>query len=270
MANAQPGEREQALIDIAIKAGNAILDIYGTSFDIAEKPDHSPVTEADRRAEDIILAELSRHFPKVPVLAEEAASAGNIPELGNRFFLVDPLDGTREFINRNGEFTVNIALIENGDPVSGVVLAPAINRLFVGSLDGACFEFSSPKGPLDASVKAEPRLLTTHPPSAEGLRVVASRSHRDRKTDECIRRYKVKDIVAAGSSLKFCLLAANEADFYPRFGRTMEWDTGAGHAVLRAAGGVVMDLENNPLRYGKHEQGYANPPFLAWASTIGG
>ncbi len=248
----------------ALKAGRAILDIYETPFSVNIKTDNSPVTEADQRAEDIILADLAQFASDIPVIAEEAAAAGNIPEVGDRFFLVDPLDGTREFINRNGEFTVNIALIENGIPVQGVVLAPATGRLFLAAGPGDCIEVEVPLSDPQAFSLDNSQNLETSAPQENGLRVVASRSHRDQKTEDLLANYQVSEIIGAGSSLKFCLIACGEADFYPRLGRTMEWDTAAGQAVLEAAGGVVTELDGTGLRYGKKERGYDNPAFLAW------
>ncbi len=257
----------QSLARSAQRAGQEILKIYQSDFAVDEKEDRSPVTEADQRAEDIILNDLHKIAPDIPVLAEEAAAAGHIPDIGTRFFLVDPLDGTKEFINRNGEFTVNIALIERGKPVAGVVLAPAIGRLFLAYGSGNCFEYTSPAGELGSILGSKPRRIKTQAPGSDGLRIVASRSHRDKKTEAYISQFQVKEIVSAGSSLKFCILAAGEADFYPRFGRTMEWDTGAGQAVLEAAGGVVTELTGVALTYGKRNRGFDNPPFLAWGKA---
>jgi len=178
---------------------------------------------ADEEAEALILKRLSALAPGVPVVAEEEVAAGRVPKVGSRFFLVDPLDGTKEFLKRNGEFTVNIALIENGRAVAGVVLAPAKARAFIGDGARGAFELAAPEDlPLDPT-QAEPIRARRAPP--EGLVVIASRTHRDTKTDEYLSAYRVANLVAAGSSLKFCLVAAGEADLYPRHGRTMEWDT---------------------------------------------
>ncbi|MGH6821833.1 MAG: 3'(2'),5'-bisphosphate nucleotidase CysQ, partial [Methylocella sp.] len=190
---------------------------------------------------------------KIPVISEEQAASGHIPAVGDRFFLVDPLDGTKEFISRNGEFTVNIAEIYQGVPVAGVVYAPAKSRLFWGEKNTA----AQNSGP------GEWKPLAVRPLPADGATVVASRSHRDTETDEYLSKIKVKSLCSAGSSLKFCLVAAGEADLYPRFGRTMQWDTAAGHAVLLAAGGKVLTTEGNPLRYGKRNGVYDNPGFIA-------
>ena len=249
---------------LAAEAGAAAMEVYATDFDAATKSDASPVTEADERGERIILAGLKTAFPDIPVLAEEAAAAGNIPELGSRFFLVDPLDGTKEFINKNGEFTVNIALIENGVPTLGVVYAPAIDVMFLGGPEGALKLAMEPGETPDLS-KAEP--ITARSAPAEGLVAVASRSHRSPETDEFLGTLTVAELISAGSSLKLCLIADAKADVYPRLGRTMEWDIGAGQAVLEAAGGRVDVFgEDAPLRYGKAERGYDNPHFVAWGA----
>ena len=245
-----------ALLPIARQAGAAIMDIYATDFAVRGKADASPVTEADERAEALILPALASLTPDIPIVAEEAAAAGRIPSVGERFWLVDPLDGTKEFINRNGEFTVNIALIENGSPVLGVVFAPALDRLFAGAAGlGAFVENKGVRR--DIVCRTEP---------AEGLTVVASRSHGDADAlASFLAGRKVARQTNAGSSLKLCLVAAGEADVYPRLGRTMEWDIAAGDAVLRAAGGIVRTLDGPALRYGKAD--FANPHFAAWGKT---
>ena len=246
-------ELREALLPVARAAGEAILAIYATDFAVRGKADASPVTEADERAEAVILSHLARLTPDIPVVAEEAAAAGRIPQVGKRFWLVDPLDGTREFISRNGEFTVNIALVENGRPVLGVVFAPALNRLFAGSEGAGAF----------AEDKGTRRRIACRKIPAVGLTVVASRSHGDAAAlDKFLAGRKVASQTNAGSSLKLCLVAAGEADVYPRLGRTMEWDIAAGDAVLRAAGGRVTTLDGAPLSYGKPS--FANPHFAAW------
>ena len=246
---------------IALAAGAAIMDHYRTDFEVIRKDDNSPVTAADRDAEALILSGLRQAVPEIPIVSEEAAAGGHVPEFGHRFFLVDPLDGTKEFINKNGEFTVNIALIEDRWPVAGVVYAPAKERMFFGYGPGDAYEQTVAPG--GAAGAAEPRLIAARKPDADGLVVIASRTHRDTKTDEYLNLYKVKEFLAAGSSLKFCLIAAGEADLYPRHGRTMEWDTAAGHAVLLSAGGSVTQLDGTPLLYGKTERGLDNPYFVA-------
>jgi 3'(2'), 5'-bisphosphate nucleotidase len=237
---------------IARRAGALIMRIYATDFTVRGKEDASPVTEADEAAEALILAELRALELRAPVVSEEAAAAGRTPEIGRRFWLVDPLDGTKEFISRNGEFTVNIALIEDERPTLGVVYAPALERLFSG-VDGQ-------GALLEESAGSRPIHCRRVPP--EGLTVVSSRSHGDAAAlDRFLGGRRVAASTNAGSSLKFCLVAAGEADLYPRLGRTMEWDTAAGDAVLRAAGGRVTEVDGRELRYGK--PGFANPHFIA-------
>jgi 3'(2'),5'-bisphosphate nucleotidase len=194
------------------------------------------------------------------VISEEAAAAGRIPEVSQKFFLVDPLDGTKEFISKNGEFTVNIALVEDGVPVAGIVYAPALRRIFWGEKGNGAAQ-----GSVDNDVAGSWQPLAVRALPVDGATVVASRSHRDQATEDYLKTIKVKSLASAGSSLKFCLVAAAEADVYPRFGRTMEWDTAAGHAVLLAAGGKVMTVDGPALTYGKRVRGYDNPGFIASA-----
>ena len=259
------GEIEAVIRDLALAAGGAVMEVYARAdFGTRAKADASPVTQADLAADRLIAAGLARAFPDIPAVTEEQADSH--AETGHRrFFLVDPLDGTREFIRRRGEFTVNIALIEDGAPVAGVVLAPAIGRMFRSLAAGGAVEEAV--GADGAPVAGSRRGLRVSTPDNAALRVVASKSHRDQATDDYIARYRVADFKSAGSSLKFCLLAAGEADLYPRLGRTMEWDTAAGHAVLRAAGGCVLRLhDHRPLAYGK--PGFENPFFLALAPGV--
>lgn len=246
---------------IALEAGIVIMGHYKSDLRVKHKDDYSPVTAADQDAEDLILRSLGNIAPDIPVVSEEKAAAGHIPEIGARFFLVDPLDGTKEFLNHNGEFTVNIALIENGVPVAGVVYAPATERMFFSAGPGEAYEQQVPAR--NAPSPHEPRRINVRRAGDDGLVVIASRTHRDQKTDEYLAAYNVKEFLAAGSSLKFCLVATGEADLYPRHGRTMEWDTAAGHAVLNAAGGSVTELDGSPLLYGKTERGLDNPHFVA-------
>lgn len=251
-----------AIRDIAVKAGGIVMQYYEEEIDIREKGDKSPVTVADEVTEEYILDELSRLTPSIPVIAEELAAAGKLPDVGKCFWLVDPLDGTREFINRNGEFTVNIALIEDGNPTVGVVYAPAVKRLFYSGGPGAAYEqHVDPHSGSDREPDGPLTKIAVRHAASDGLVVIASRSHRDKKTDEFLETYNVKDIVAAGSSLKFCVVAAGEADLYPRHGPTMEWDTAAGHAVLSGAGGTVTNIDGTPFLYGK--PGFKNPYFVA-------
>jgi 3'(2'), 5'-bisphosphate nucleotidase len=245
----------EQVIRIARIAGKAVMEVYATDHAVKSKTDKSPVTEADVRAEAIILAALRELTPEVPIVAEEAVAAGEVPSVGTEFWLVDPLDGTKEFIGRNGEFTVNIAMVRDGVPVLGAVFAPALGRLFAGAQESGAFaEDSYGRRPIHC--RAVP---------LEGLTVVASRSHGDKAAlDAFLTGRKVASLVSAGSSLKLCLVAAGEADLYPRLGRTMEWDIAAGHAVLLAAGGRVTDINGIPLSYGK--QGFENPHFIAVGS----
>jgi len=251
----------KALLEIAHNAGNLIMSYYGRDMAVAYKADQTPVTQADEAAEGVILEALETLAPDIPVISEEAAGAGPLPRVGSQFFLVDPLDGTKEFIRQNGEFTVNIGLIENRRPVAGVVYAPALSRVFwTGRGDTAH------AGRLDHAGKfhiKDERIITVRDKPQHGFTVIASRSHANRASEDLLRDYVVADTIAAGSSLKFCLIAAGEADLYPRAGRTMEWDTAAGHAVLQAAGGSVVQLDETPLVYGKTGAQFANPPFLA-------
>ncbi len=249
---ANDAELLQHLIPIARAAGQVIMEIYATDFAVRGKEDASPVTEADERAEAVILAALKSLTPDVPIISEEAAAAGIIPDVGNRFWLVDPLDGTREFIKRNGEFTVNIGLIDDHRPLLGIVLAPALDRLFAGHVGSGAF----------IEEKGVRRTIACRAVPPEGLTVVASRSHGAAgELDRFLAGRKVAKLTSAGSSLKLCLVASGEADLYPRFGRTMEWDIAAGHAVLAAAGGQVNTLAGEPLRYDK--PGLDNPHFVA-------
>ena len=253
----------EALCALALDAGAKALEIYGSDFETEHKADASPVTEADRLGEAIILAGLQRLAPDIPTLAEESASEGETPELGARFFLVDPLDGTKEFINKTGEFTVNIALIDETRPVCGVVYAPALNKLYVGAEGAGAW-----LAPVDESGRlGARRAIAARAVPERGLTAVASRSHRSAETDAYLKTLDVADFAAAGSSLKFCLIAEGLADVYPRFGRTMEWDTGAGQAVLEAASGAVMTHpDEQALAYGKEARGYDNPHFIAWGA----
>jgi 3'(2'), 5'-bisphosphate nucleotidase len=242
--------RLKTLVRIARAAGIVVMRHYEAGCDTRIKSDRSPVTDADEEAEILILAELRAAYPGVPVVAEEEAAAGRIVQVGSHFFLVDPVDGTKEFVKRGGEFTVNIGEIRDGVPVSGVVLAPAIGRLFVGALGEGAFELSG-----DAT-----KPIAARAPAADGLVAVSSRSHPDAKTDELLKTLPIKGNTNAGSSLKFCLVAAGEADIYPRAGQTMEWDTAAGHAVLVAAGGRMTTWEGAPFVYGK--PGFYNSAFI--------
>lgn len=266
-----------ALIDLARKAGNIIMDIYQSEITVKRKSDSSLVTNADHAAEAAILEGLSIIAPDIPVISEEATHDGYTPAIRKRFFLVDPLDGTAEFVKRNGEFTVNIALIDQGTALMGVIFAPAINRLFVGVKDFGAFELNPNqekaaeelmKSACPLSGLKQDDVLRKNPPQEFPLlSAMLSRSYGSLENEEFLERLGISKKIIKGSSLKFCGLAAGEAAVYPRFGRTMEWDTAAGQAILQAAGGTVVTVDGQPLTYGKTDSGYENPPFIAWASS---
>ncbi|NQY59683.1 3'(2'),5'-bisphosphate nucleotidase CysQ [Cognatishimia sp.] len=248
---------------LAIEAGAKIMEIYESDdFDVELKSDDSPVTVADQAADALISAGLTAAFPDVALVTEEQSDSHD--QDVDTFLIVDPLDGTKEFINRRGDFTVNIAYVENGVPTRGVVFAPARARMFFTLADGSAVE---EVGDFDLTTIGETRAIHVSEADNNALMIVASKSHRDQATDDYINKYAVKDSKSAGSSLKFCLVATGEADLYPRVGRTMEWDTAAGHAVLAGAGGQVVRYEDHsPLVYGK--DGFANPFFIAFAPSV--
>lgn len=249
---------------LALEAGEAIMEVYrAPGMGVSAKADASPVTEADLAADRIIAAGLRAAFPGVPLVTEEqAATHGDLR--GADFLIVDPLDGTKEFVQRRGDFTVNIAYVRGGMPVRGVVYAPAKERLFYTNAVGDSVEEDGTHDATRVGVSVPIRVAR---PDNARLRVVASKSHRDAATDEYVGRYEVAEFRSAGSSLKFCLLATGEADLYPRLGRTMEWDTAAGQAVLTGAGGQVVRFDDHaPLLYGK--PGYENPFFIAHAPGV--
>lgn len=248
---------------LALEAGDKIMEIYESDdFEVKSKSDESPVTIADEAADALISAGLRAAFPDVPLVTEEQAASHG--QSVSTFLIVDPLDGTKEFINRRGDFTVNIAYVVDGSPVRGVVYAPAKGRLFYTDAGGNAVE---EQGPFDKEIAGQLSPIRVSKPDNDALLIVASKSHRDQATEDYIAKYNVKDSRSAGSSLKFCLVATGEADLYPRVGRTMEWDTAAGHAVLCGAGGDVVRFDNHqPLRYGK--DGFANPFFIAYAPGV--
>lgn len=248
---------------LSIEAGDKIMEIYGADdFEVKTKSDESPVTIADEAADKIISDGLRAAFPDVMLVTEEQSATHSAS--GDTFLIVDPLDGTKEFINRRGDFTVNIALVEGGVPTRGVVYAPARSRMFFTLADGSAVEETG-DFPKDSMGPVQPISVST--PDNAALMVVASKSHRDQATDDYIAKYNVRDMKSAGSSLKFCLIATGEADLYPRVGRTMEWDTAAGHAVLTGAGGAVVRFDDlTPLTYGKAD--FANPFFIAYAPGV--
>ncbi len=248
---------------LAIQGGEAIMKVYRRDdLVVREKRDSSPVTVADEAADRLIAAGLEAGFPALPLVTEEQSATHNLS--ARTFLIVDPLDGTKEFVRRRGDFTVNIALVEDGCPTLGVVHAPAKRRLFLTLPEGGAIEET---GDLDADRPGCMRPIRVSEPDNAALRVVASKSHRDQATDDYIAKYQVADLLSAGSSLKFCLVATGEADFYPRLGPTMEWDTAAGHAVLAAAGGkVIGKATHEPLAYGKPS--FRNPFFLAHSPGV--
>lgn len=243
---------------LALEAGERIMQVYdGPDFEVKSKGDSSPVTEADEAADALISAGLRAAFPDVVLITEEQAASHGLR--AKTFLIVDPLDGTKEFVQRRGDFTVNIAYVQDGVPLRGVVYAPAQKRLFYTLPDGSAVEESLADGSL--------RPIRVSTPDNSALMVVASKSHRDQATEDYIGKYAVRDSRSAGSSLKFCLVATGEADLYPRLGRTMEWDTAAGDAVLRGAGGQVVRFDDHsPLAYGK--EGWDNPFFIALAPGV--
>ncbi len=257
----------QALLPAVLEAGAIEMRHYREGVTVETKADASPVTAADREAEAVLLAALARAAPGIPIIAEEAVSQGTIPAVAASFFLVDPLDGTREFINRRGEFTVNVALIEQGQPVFGIVYAPALSE-FYATLGAARAVFAR-MAPHDAGKNLATyggADIRTRSPDPDALTAIASRSHPTPETDQFLAHFRIADRRSAGSSLKFCLLARGEADIYPRLGTTMEWDTAAGHAVLVAAGGCVTAPDGAPFIYGKAAEGFRNPHFVAWGT----
>ncbi|WP_342069373.1 3'(2'),5'-bisphosphate nucleotidase CysQ [Yoonia algicola] len=248
---------------LALQAGDKIMEIYGRDdFEIRSKSDESPVTVADEAADAIISAGLRAAFPDIPLVTEEQAASHTIST--HTFLIVDPLDGTKEFIKRRGDFTVNIAYVKDGVPLRGIVYAPAKERLFYTDAQGVSVE---EQGPFHLDKPGQTTPITVSKPDNNALLVVASKSHRDQATDDYISKYATADMKSAGSSLKFCLVATGEADLYPRLGRTMEWDTAAGHAVLQGAGGAVVRFDDHtPLKYGK--PAFENPFFIAYAPGV--
>ena len=243
---------------IARRAGAEIMKVYQTDFEVKTKEDNSPVTQADRIAEDLISRAISEGITSnFPIVGEEAASEGLLPDVSSTsFWLVDPLDGTKEFVNRNGEFTVNIALIENSKPVLGVVHLPVKNLTYFGfSMGSFVLRNDEPRKEISCRIKP-----------TDGLVALVSRSHKSPKIDTYLANHTIANTISAGSSLKFCMIAEGVADIYPRMGRTMEWDTAAGHAIVRFAGGSVRTIDGFELTYGK--PGFENPHFIAAGSGV--
>lgn len=257
------------LCSLALKAGKNAMVYFHQDIEVETKENDSPVTIADREGEEIIIQGIEAQFSTVQIIGEESSENGLPDKIEDKFFLLDPLDGTKEFINKRTDFTVNIGFINKTAPVCGIVYAPALSRLFF-TLDGKAFETDiAPDDPiinqetaLHTKLSAAKQIQVRQKPD-DGLVVVASRSHLSPETEAFLKELSVKEIVSAGSSLKFCLLATGEADIYPRHGRTMEWDTAAAHALLCAAGGVVHDIDGTILGYGKLARGLDNPYFIA-------
>ncbi len=239
--------------NIAIAAGELLMQYFQGKYTINSKNDHSPVTEADVAANDYITKELSQLAPDIVVIAEEGEEADKMPVLQEFFWLVDPLDGTRAFVAGEAEFTVNIALIKNSTPLLGVIYAPAQSLLYYGAAGQGAFRVAN---------GAKAQKISVRKPPADGLTVVRSKSHPSAKTSEFLQKLPIKELISGSSSIKFCQIAEGCADIYPRFGRTMEWDTAAGHAILNAAGGRVETAEGKILCYGKN--GFENPHFIAY------
>jgi 3'(2'),5'-bisphosphate nucleotidase len=248
------------LAKAALAAGPAVMEEYDHGCAVVSKADGSPVTSADHRAEAIICECLKSIAPRLPVCAEESVAAGAQAQVAERFLLVDPLDGTREFLAGNGEFTINVALVERGAPIAGAIYAPAIGRLWVGG--ETAFTCEAPPGADLPGEESRRRIWTRSAPTT--LVAFASRSHLDAESDAFLKRLPIAETRFAGSSLKFCLIAEGLGDVYPRFAPTMEWDTAAGDAVLRAAGGAVLDPSGLPLSYGRVDKELRNGPFIAW------
>ena len=238
------------IVELARQAGKTILEFYDTDYEVETKDDDSPVTQADIAADELICAGLAKIAPEIPIISEEGNKI--LPEGAQRFWLVDPLDGTKGFISKTGQFTVNIGLIENGKPVLGVIYVPTQDKMYYGIIDESGNRAFADEKPISCR-KVPP----------EGMVVVASKSHRCEQTDEFIAKLKVQKFAPAASSLKFCLLAEGAADSYPRFSPTMEWDTAAGHAILLAAGGSMKNPDGTEFQYAK-------PKFLNGGFVAGG
>ena len=272
MKDAELKSLAEGLTVTALRAGLITLKFFKSDANgVTQKADGSPVTLADQQAEVLILDDLRKLVPDIPVIAEEAVSRGEVPDVGSRFFLVDPLDGTREFTGGSGEFTVNIGLVEDGEPIFGIVYAPALGDIYLtlGHEAAANAKISDPAAAAESGLSGLSLTpMKTRPPAADGLTVVASRSHGTSEGEAWLESLPlpVTGRRNIGSSLKFCLVAGGEADLYPRHGPTMEWDTAAGHAVVRAAGGLVTTADGAPFRYGKTDAGYRNTGFIVYSS----
>ena len=248
------------LIKISYEAGLLIMDIYNNKFEVNHKKDNSPVTNADKNAEEFILKKLNNIFPDIPIISEEAYSNKFIPDYDKRFFLVDPLDGTKEFIKKNGEFTVNIAFINEGYTKIGFINAPAKNKIFFNDEKKSYIIETESKD--EISIKKAKQIKVSDQ-KQKNLIATISRSHSGKEIDNYLKDYDIEKINYVGSSYKFCLIASGEAHIYPRISPTCEWDTAAGHAILKTAGGNVTLLNGEELRYGFKENNFINPNFIA-------
>jgi len=257
----------EVFAELAVVAGAAVMRFYQNDSNVRAKADRSPVCDADLAGEAIILAGLAAQLPDIPVVSEEAACAGAKTKLSDAFILVDPVDGTREFLAGKDEFTVNIGLIVHGVPKAGVVYAPALEQMWMAGEQALCFTVA-PGAKLPPPERR--RLIHVRHPEADGLIALTSWSHTDPRTTSFLAKLPVKERRLIGSSLKFCAIADGTADIYPRYGATMEWDTAAGDAVLRAAGGIVLGRDGQPLRYGKTSSKFLNGSFVAWGDREAG
>jgi 3'(2'), 5'-bisphosphate nucleotidase len=256
----------EGLLSTVLAVARLQMSHFAAGVTAEIKSDKSPVTIADRESEALILDALGRVAPGIPVVSEEAAADGHVPQLAHRYFLVDPLDGTKPFLRREPHFTINIALIEGRRPVFGVVYAPAIPDFFVTlGVNSACATRLPPSSNAQTLGELQLETLRTRPADPSGVRALTSQSHLNTETRGFLDGYTIADRRAISSSLKFGMLARGEADVYPRVGPTSEWDTAAGHAVLAAAGGTVLVLDGSPLEYGKPR--FLNPNFVAWANA---
>ena len=256
----------EALLPVVLAAGRIEMNYFDAGVEVQIKADATPVTVADHEAEVVLVDGLNKVAPGVPVIAEESVAAGKVPETGSEFFLVDPLDGTRAFIANKPDFTINIGLVRDNQPVFGIIYAPALGKFFATL---------SPEDAVEADIAPDSqgerlsdytfRPLLARDPDPNALVAFTSRSHAAHDTDEFLNRLPITETKKASSSLKFCLIARGEADLYARLGQTSEWDTAAGQAILTAAGGSVTTLDGAPLAYGKRSEGYINPHFVAWA-----
>jgi 3'(2'), 5'-bisphosphate nucleotidase len=260
------GPLVEALLPAVLAAGRIEMRHFAAGVEVETKADTTPVTIADHEAEEVLTDGLHRAAPGIPVIAEEAVAAGRIPATGDAFFLVDPLDGTRAFIKGSPEFTINIGLIVDRQPVFGIIYAPALGQFFatLGLRESVEAQISADAKGIELG-KCGLTRLATRQPDPQALVAFASRTHASQSTDEFLQHLPIAEKRRASSSLKFCLIARGEADLYARLGQTSEWDTAAGQAILAAAGGSVTTLDGRPLLYGKKDAGFANPHFVAWA-----